>query len=70
MRLRLYSEAFPASNGMDKETAKEEAKEIAIAQLNKRNTETEISQGPSLRIPKLFAVYRYEQEKQKTNSNF
>ena len=25
---------------MDKETAKEEAKEIAIAQLNKRNTET------------------------------
>ena len=26
--------------GMDKETAKEEAKEIAIAQLNKRNTET------------------------------
>jgi hypothetical protein len=25
---------------MDKETAKEEAKQIAIAQLNKRNTET------------------------------
>ena len=30
----------PITNGMDKETAKEEAKEIAIAQLNKRNTET------------------------------
>lgn len=28
------------SNGMDKETEKEAAKEIAIAQLNKRNTET------------------------------